>query len=122
LVLLNMIKDRYNIRTVGFHIVDNNRRALHWAASSNLPMYEGNTSLMIDDWKKQFRDNGFALVNNAGRDELYMIPSSSTKIEEKTLEVSSDSTARSIAKSFGNYMSNKRTSRILLNRFISVVA
>ena len=122
LALLNMIKDRYNIRTVGFHIVDNDRRALHWAASSNLPMYEGNMSLMVDDWKKQFRDNGFALVNNAGRDELYMIPSSSTKIVEKTLEVSSDSTARSIAKSFGNYMSNKRTSRILLNRFISVVA
>lgn len=122
LMLLNMIKDRYAINTVGFHIVENDRRALHWALCSNLPNYEGSTSLLIDTWKKQFRNDGFALVHNSGRDELYMIPSSSTRIVEKKLEVTNDSTARSIAKSFGEFMNTKRTSRILLNRFINVVA
>lgn len=122
LMLLNMIKDRYNIKTVGFHIVDNDKRSLHWAGMSNLPNYEGNMGLLIDQWKKQFRDHGFALLQNSGRDELYMIPSSSTKIVEKKLEVTNDSTARAIAKSFGNFISVKRTSRVLLNRFINVVA
>ena len=122
LMLLNMIKDRYNIRTVGFHIVENDRRSLHWAGASNLPEYEGNMGFLIDQWKKEFRDNGFALLRNSGRDELYMIPSSSTKIIEKVLEVTSESTARSIAKSFGNFVSTKRTSRVLLNRFINVFA
>lgn len=122
LMLLNMIKDRYNIRTVGFHIVENDRRSLYWAGSSNLPEYEGNMGLLVDQWKKEFRDNGFALLHNSGRDELYMVPSSSTKIIEKVLEVTSESTARSIAKSFGNFVSTKRTSRVLLNRFINVFA
>jgi hypothetical protein len=122
LTLLNMIKDRYQIKTIGFHIVENDRRSLGWAINANLPDFQSNFGSLIDSWKKQFRDNGFALVNNSGRDELYMIPCSSTKIVETSLEVNNDSTARSIAKSFGNYMNTKRTSRILLNRFINVVA
>jgi hypothetical protein len=120
--LLSMIKDRFNINTVGFHIAENHKRMLMYAAQSNLPDYEGNFNYLIEDWRKQFRNNGFSLVKNAGRDELYIIPCSSTKVIDTELQIDSDSSAKSIAKSFTSFLSVKRTSRILLNRFINVVA
>jgi hypothetical protein len=117
-----MIKDRFNINTVGFHIAENHKRMLMYAAQSNLPDYEGNFNYLIEDWRKQFRNNGFSLVKNVGRDELYIIPCSSTKVIDTELQIDSDSSAKSIAKSFTSFLSVKRTSRILLNRFINVVA
>jgi uncharacterized protein with von Willebrand factor type A (vWA) domain len=121
-MILRMIKDRYNISMVGFHICQNRGRDLRTVAQANLPEYTGDIYSLIETWKKEFRSNGFASVKNTGRDELFLIPQSSTKIQEGELDVSANANAKSIARNFGKFLNVKKTSRVLLNRFVSLVA
>jgi hypothetical protein len=77
---------------------------------------------MIDSWRKDFRDNGFTSVKGTGRDDLFLIPQTSTKIVEGELDVKADAKAASIAKNFSKFLNVKQTSRVLLNRFVGYVA
>lgn len=120
--ILRMIKDRYGVTMVGFHLTDNRRRDLVGAIRANLPEYNGNIDILIDEWKKQFRHNGVAVVKNAGRDELYIVPQSSTHIDEGDLKIDADASSKVIARNFTKFLNVKKTSRVLLNRFVSLVA
>lgn len=120
--ILRMIKDRYNISSVGFHICENRRRELSGALHANLPGFRGDGFAVIKTWRKDFRANGFASVKNTGRDDLFIIPNSSTKIDEGDLKIDSDANAKVIAKNFGKFLNVKKTSRVLLNRFVALVA
>jgi hypothetical protein len=121
-VILRMIKDRYNVALVGFHICQNRGRDLRGVLNANLPSFKGDETNLIEAWKKDFRVNGFASVKNTGRDELFLIPQDSTKIVEGDLEVDSSANARAIAKNFSKFLNVKKTSRVLLNRFVALVA
>ena len=121
-MILRMMKDRYNIAMVGFHICANRGRDLRGVLNANLPDYKGDTYSVIEGWKKEFRLNGFASIKNTGRDELFLIPQASTKIQEGELDVKTNANAKAIAKNFGKYMNVKKTSRVLLNKFVGLVA
>lgn len=121
-VLLRMIKDRYDIKVIGFYVTRNQRRDLAWVISSNLPEFSGGVEALIENWRKEFRANGFASVKNTGRDDLFIIPQESTKIEEGELNVNGDANAKAIARNFSKFLNVKKTSRVLLNRFIGYVA
>ena len=121
-MILRMIKDRYNISSVGFHICQNRGRDLRCVANSNLPDFNGDIYALIETWKKEFRAQGFASVKNTGRDELFLIPQSSTKIQEGEMDVSVNANAKAIARNFGKFLNVKKTSRVLLNRFVGLVA
>jgi hypothetical protein len=121
-VMLRMIKDRHDIVVLGFYITRNARRDLEWVISSNLPEFTGSKDLLVDNWRKEFKTDGFASVKNTGRDELFIIPQESTKIEEGELTVTGDANAKAIAKNFSKFLNVKKTSRVLLNRFIGYVA
>jgi hypothetical protein len=88
--ILRMIKDRTNVTTVGFYICRNSRRELSSAVHNNLPGFKGSSDQMIDSMRRSFRDNGFASIKNTGRDELFIIPNSSTKIDEGELQIDGD--------------------------------
>ena len=119
---LRMIKDRHNITVVGFYICRNARRDLHQALNANLPSFGGDTYSQIESWRKDFRNQGFASIKNTGRDDLFLIPQSSTKIVEGEMDVKADANAKVIAKNFGKFLNIKKTSRVLLNRFVGYVA
>jgi Mg-chelatase subunit ChlD len=121
-MILRMMKDRYNIAMIGFHICQNRGRDLRCVLHANLPDYKGDVYSVVESWKKEFRTNGFASVKNTGRDELFLIPQSSTKIEEGSLDVKADANAKAIARNFGKFLNVKKTSRVLLNRFVGLVA
>jgi len=120
--ILRMIKDRHNVSLIGFHICQNRGRDLRGVLHCNLPNYKGDPYSLIETWKKDFRHNGFASVKNTGRDELFLIPQSSTKIQEGEMDVKADANAKAIARNFGKYLNVKKTSRVLLNRFVGLVA
>jgi hypothetical protein len=120
--ILRMIKDRYNVTIIGFHITEIRARSLHCAIRDNLPNYNGDVFSLVENWKKAFRKDGVAVVKNTGRDELYIVPTNSTKIQEGSLDVNADASAKVIAKNFTKYLNVKKTSRVLLNRFVSLVA
>lgn len=120
--ILSMIKDRYNVSVVGFYITPNQKGSLRSVVYNNIPNYQGDAYSLIEQWRKEFRENNFASVKNTARDELFIIPQTSTKIVDGELEVNSEAKAASIAKNFGKYLNVKKTSRVLLNRFIALVA
>jgi len=120
--ILQMMKDRYNISVLGFHICQNHRRDLRGAMQANLPEYRGSDAMLIEEWRKDFRVKGFASIKNTGRDDLFLIPQSSTRIQEGELDVKADANAKAIARNFGKFLNVKKTSRVLLNNFIGYVA
>jgi len=107
---------------VGFFICRNARRDLQSALNPNLPNFNGDVWSQIEDWRKEFRNQGFASVKNTGRDDLFLIPQTSTKIVEGDLDVKADANAKVIARDFGKFLNVKKTSRVLLNRFVGLVA
>jgi len=119
---LRMIKDRHDITIVGFYICRNARRDLHSALNSNLPAFNGSADLQIESWRKDFRNQGFASIKNTGRDDLFLIPQTSTKIVEGELDVKADANAKVIARDFSKFLNVKKTSRVLLNQFVGYVA
>jgi len=120
--LLKMIKDRYDIRTIGFYICANRRNTLEAALRDNLHDYKGNNATVIDEMRKSFRDQGFYSLRGTGRDDLFIVPADRTQIEEGELTVNSDMTARRLATTLGKFLNTKKTSRVLLSRFIEYVA
>jgi hypothetical protein len=72
--------------------------------------------------KKQFREKDFAFLENAGRDEMYLLPSNKQAISDGQLVVGSDMNSRQLARQLTKFMDVKKTSRVLLNRFVAVVA
>jgi hypothetical protein len=120
--ILRLIKDRYNINVIGFYICRNSKRDLQLAIRSNLYGFNGNILTMIDSMRKNFRDNGFSSLKNTGRDDLFIIPQNKLAVEEGVLEVDQNQTAKQIAKNFGKMLSGRKTSRVLLNKFIGYVA
>ena len=120
--ILRMIKDRYQIKIVGFYICRNNRRELMSALRDNVDGFAGDYYTTVDGWRKSFRDKGFASVTGTGRDDLFIIPLSSTKIQEGELNVDSDMKANALARNFTKFLNVKKTSRILLNTFVGYVA
>ena len=119
--LLRMMKDRYNVKSVGFYICRNTRRDLSSAIENNLAGVKSSDQL-IESLRKEFRDNGFASMKNTGRDDLFIVPQSRMSMEEGELTVGETQNARQISRMFTKQMSGRKTSRILLNNFISYVA
>jgi hypothetical protein len=120
--LLKMIKDRHDIRTIGFYICANRRNNLEAALRDNLHDYKGNSASTIDEMRKTFKDQGFYSLRGTGRDDLFIVPADKTQIDDSELSVSSDMSSRKLATSLGKFLNTKKTSRVLLSRFIEYVA
>ena len=117
--LLQIIKDRTGAMIVGFFICENKIRCIESAYRSH---YYNKVVTSVESVRDEFKERGFASMRNTGRDELFLIPESSTRIIEGTFDVDSDMTASSISKKFGKMFNTKKHSRVLLDRFISMVA
>lgn len=121
--LLKMIKDRHNCNVVGFHIIRNNRRDISCFIRSNTSVesYFENEK-MINDIRSNFRNEGFMSVNSPARDAMFVIASNKLKMEEDELAVTGQMTANQIARKFTKHLDTRRTSKILLNQFVGMVA
>lgn len=118
--ILRMIKERYDVTVLGFYIVPNRRSYLnnvfvdHFGNHAN--MYQ------IEAMRKGFKEQGFYTLADTGRDDLFVIPDSSTKIVDAELEIDSSASAAAIARKFSKMFNTKKHSRVLLDRFIGYVA
>lgn len=119
-VLLRMIKDRYEISSLGFYICNDRSRLLACAYKDNLG-YSAK-SADIEEMRAAFAKSGFYSMHGTGRDELFIVPHASTEIVDYELEVNTTHTAASIAKKFSKQLGAKKHSRMLLDKFISYVA
>ena len=118
--LLEMLKHRYAITTVGFYICKNTTREIDTAVSANVG---GRcTTVMIEAIRADFKQDGFHSMMNSGRDDLFIIPDSSTKIVDNELQIDSDASAAKIARQMSKMFNTKKHSRILLDKFIGYIS
>lgn len=122
-VLLRILKDRYNLVNIGFHVLYMNKREIYnfvrviYNLDPCNELYEH-----CDSIRKQVRDNDFAALSNTGFDELYLLSTTKLKTEEGDLQVTKDMNSKQVHKQLLKYLDRKVTSRVLLSRFIKMVA
>lgn len=77
----------------------------------------------VEQAYRQFRRDKIYVLENLGFNEYYLIPGGNDlDIEEDELDVADGADKKKIARAFANMQNNKTTSRILLNRFIGMIA
>jgi hypothetical protein len=118
-----MIQDRHDAAVVGYHVIGRGRRELMYTvdrygvARNNIEQQD--LAIKI---RKGFNDEMFFPVNLDGHDELFLLPNT-IKVDNTELEEDmSKLTSNQIARKFGKYLGAKKTSRVLLNRFVAAVA
>ena len=118
--LLRMIKSRYDVTTIGFHLTTSSMHNVIRAYRSHFETPY--TQVEIDAIRSGMRKEGFYSLMDTGRDELFVVQDSSTNIIDAELDVDGKASAATIARKFGKMLNNKKHSRILLDRFINHVA
>jgi len=122
-IICKMIQDRHDAAVVGYHVVGKGRRELMWTVQRYL---DGITNIEQADMaikiRKGFNEDMFYPVTMAGHTELFLLPNN-MKVDDTELdEAMGNLSSGQIAKKFGKYLGAKKTSRILLNRFVAAVA
>ena len=105
---------------LGFFITETRRRALSSVYNDHFGKYA--TEAQIEQMRKSFREHGFFSLKGTGRDDLFVIPDARTRIIDEELDVDGEASAAQIARKFGKMFTTKKTSRVLLDKFISYVA
>jgi hypothetical protein len=115
---LKLLKARTGCNVIGFYILsgrDFNK--------SLRDFYDTASSLHIENIKSEFRKSKNHVITNAGYDEYYLIKSNSLDIDEDIeFEVKENSTTRGLATAFSKFAGNRISNRIVLNRFIGMIA
>ena len=124
-ILLNIIKDRYNTNNIGFYIMPPSNRAARNFIINNMPsMPQGDIMYaFMDKISSSLRKDKYCILDNiSGRDEYYVL-SSRVKIEENNLDsINTNMSSSQMSKALGRVFNSHRTSRVVLNKFIGLVA
>ena len=115
--LLKLLKQRTDANVVGFYVarVRDVRQALTmYSPKSEETKIEGRVT--------EFRKNNFTYLNNVGYDEYYFIRSDKLDTDEDDEFEVSSTTTRGLVSAFSKYTSNRVSNRIVLNRFINLIA
>jgi hypothetical protein len=115
---LKLLKARTGCNVIGFYILSGRD------FNKNLrDFYETASSLHIENIKSEFRKSKNHVITNAGYDEYYLIKSNSLDTDEDVeFEVKENATTRSLATAFSKFAGNRISNRIVLNRFIGMIA
>ena len=115
--LLKLLKQRIDSNLIGF-FVTNIRQAKR---SMEMYMPEGSSQL-IDKKVSEFRKSNFTYLDCAGYDEYYFLRSDKLDPDEDAEFQVTSTTTRGMVSAFSKYTGNKVSSRVVLNRFINLIA
>jgi hypothetical protein len=117
---IKLFKKRTNSNVVGFYILYG--RELY----SALDKFDSDENKKISNYDKEkleFRNKKYRIVTSAGFDEYYLLRSESLDTDEDAdFEVDDKATMRGIASAFNKYAAARKTNRVVLNRFIDIIA
>ena len=125
-VLLNVIKDRYNTNNIGFFIMTSTTRSANNFVRHNMSntCTDGNSVYaMMEKITSSLRKQKYCILDNvSGRDEYYLL-SSKARIEDSNLDsVNTTMSSSQMSKALGKVFNSRKTSRVVLNKFIGMVA
>ena len=115
--LLKLLKQRTDANVVGFYVAK--LRDVRHALEMYTPKDEQTGT---DKRVADFRKNNFTYLNNVGYDEYYFIRSDKLDTDEDDEFEVSSTTTRGLVSAFSKYTSNRVSNRIVLNRFINLIA
>ena len=115
---IELLKARTKCNIVGFYILSGRN------FSGVIPnFYPELKPHEYEKLKKDFKSDKYSVVTTAGFDEYYLIRSENLDTDEDIeFEVKEDATMRNIASAFSKFTSSRKTSRVVLNRFIELIA
>jgi hypothetical protein len=124
-LLLNIIRDRYNIHCVGFYILHPRLDDIRRFVKSNMPQLNHSHeiySTTIDLQSRMRKDKSVIIKTISGRDELYLL-ASNNKIEDEDIDnVTQDMNATQISKQLTKMFTSRKGSRVVLSSFIGMAA
>jgi hypothetical protein len=114
---IKMLKKRTNSNIVGFYVLSG--RELGRELWHFLPRSVTN----YDKYKAEFRKNKSMIVTSAGYDEYYLLRAEGLDTDdETTFEVKENATTRGLVSAFSKYTGNRLNNRVVLNRFVGMIA
>jgi hypothetical protein len=113
---IKMLKLRTNCNIVGFYVLTGRefgREAYHFFPKA----------VNHDKYKSEFRKNKSLVVTNSGYDEYYLLRSEGLDTDDDvTFEVKENATTRGLVSAFSKFAGNRLNNRVVLNRFIGMIA
>lgn len=115
--LLKLLKQRTNCNLIGFYIAK--VRDVRQALQSYSPKEKEN---MIEAEIMKFRKNNFTYLDNVGYDEYYFLRSDKIDTDDVEEFAVTNNTTRGLVTAFSKYTGGRISNRIVLNRFINLIA
>ena len=113
---IKLLKYRANCNIIGFYIL----------SPSDFKSYVDRQfhkkGLDSQDVRSEFSKNHCAVIKNEGFDEYYLLRSKRGDSEEPELVVKENATTKGLANAFVKYNNKRSTNRIVLNRFVNLIA
>ena len=122
-LLLKVLKDQYNINTIGFYVVKRLNRM--WELESMIGQYKdwNDKQSKLEAVKKKFNKDKVADVNKPGYNKYFLLNGKTMAVENTDLSAVNDGMkAGKIKQLFSKSMKGRIVSRSLLNKFIEEVA
>ena len=124
--LFQLLKDRYQLRITGFFVTASSQRCIERFLRYNMPEETSRFSLRyqqsVQIQAKLRKDKAVVLKDIPARDELYLILSTNKIADDDIDDVNQNMSASQISKQLTKMFTSRRTSRVVLNSFIGVVA
>jgi hypothetical protein len=113
---IKLLKARTNCNIIGFYVLSGrefNRKIYHYYP------HGANFSQI----KSEFRSKKYAIVTSAGFDEYYLLRSNGLDTDDDVeFVVKENATTRGLVSAFSKYTGNRLSNRVVLNRFIGMIA
>jgi hypothetical protein len=116
--MFELFKAKTGSTLIGFYITARNRLGYN-----DIAMFTKDGGYSdVDKMRKEIKKNKVGLIENFGYDELYIIPRQNLKITDGELNVNETMTPAVMKREFLKTLKTKKTSRVLLNKFVEKVA
>lgn len=113
---IKMLKVRTQCNIIGFYVLSG--REFGRVAHNFFPRSSDHVKL-----KSEFRKEKYKIVTNAGFDEYYLLRSEGLDTDDDTeFVVRENATTRGLVSAFSKYAGNRLSNRVVLNRFIGLIA
>jgi len=113
---IKLLKSRTNCNVVGFFILSG--RDFNNEIRSILPDLVEVASL-----KAKFRSEKYSIITSSGYDEYYLLRAEGLDIDEDVeFEVKENASTRTLTSAFKKYAGNRLSNRVVLNRFVGLIA
>jgi hypothetical protein len=121
----SLIADRYDCKCIGFYISSlslGEVRRFHKSNMTHLLNKPHQLASSIEEVHNSLRSDKYKVIANMpGYHEFYML--ASTKIKETDLSaITSDMSAASIARNLGKMFNTRKTSRVVLDKFVNQIS